>query len=161
MRRSGGAIPPLQKGYLSDTCAIPYENKAKRTRYPLVRYYLEKVLRDMGGYLALGRSVHDGHISYYTFLGGGFDIFLNFFWSGRGKGESEALGGGGGSVFFWKSQRGGAFQDGRGRGAGRVSTASWRIWGEGRLNIFVRGRNFHQDLFPLSLRHFATLSDTW
>ena len=26
--RSGGAIPPPQKGYLSDTCAIPYENKA-------------------------------------------------------------------------------------------------------------------------------------
>ena len=26
--RSGGAIPPSQKGYLSDTCAIPYENKA-------------------------------------------------------------------------------------------------------------------------------------
>ena len=25
--RSGGAIPPPQKGYLSDTCAIPYENK--------------------------------------------------------------------------------------------------------------------------------------
>ena len=26
--RSGGAIPPPEKGYLSDTCAIPYENKA-------------------------------------------------------------------------------------------------------------------------------------
>ena len=26
--QSGGAIPPPQKGYLSDTCAIPYENKA-------------------------------------------------------------------------------------------------------------------------------------
>ena len=26
--RSGGAKPPAQKGYLSDTCAIPYENKA-------------------------------------------------------------------------------------------------------------------------------------
>ena len=25
---SGGAIPPLKKGYLSDTCAIRYENKA-------------------------------------------------------------------------------------------------------------------------------------
>ena len=47
--QSGGAIPPLQKGYLSDTCAIPYENKAKRVRYPPLRYYLERVLRDMGG----------------------------------------------------------------------------------------------------------------
>ena len=26
--QSGGAIPPPQKGYLSDTCAIPFENKA-------------------------------------------------------------------------------------------------------------------------------------
>ena len=48
--RSGGAIPPPpQKGYLSDTCAIPYENKAKRVPYPPLRYYLERVLRDMGG----------------------------------------------------------------------------------------------------------------
>ena len=47
--QSGGAIPPPQKGYLSDTCARPYENKAKRVRYPPLRYYLERVLRDMGG----------------------------------------------------------------------------------------------------------------
>ena len=47
--------PPPQKGYLSDTCAIPYENKAQRLRYPLLRYYLERVFRDMGGYLALSR----------------------------------------------------------------------------------------------------------
>ena len=33
--RSGGAIPPPQKGYLSDTCAIPYENKAKGCDSPL------------------------------------------------------------------------------------------------------------------------------
>ena len=44
-----------QKGYLSDTCAIPYENKANGVRYPPLRYYLERVLRDVGGYLALGR----------------------------------------------------------------------------------------------------------
>ena len=41
--------PPPRKGCLSDTCAIPYENKAKRVRYPPLRYYLERVLRDMGG----------------------------------------------------------------------------------------------------------------
>ena len=40
---------PPQKGYLSDTCAIPYESKAKRVRYPPLRYYLERVLHDMGG----------------------------------------------------------------------------------------------------------------
>ena len=33
--RSGGAIPPPQKGYLSDTCAIPYENKASGCDTPL------------------------------------------------------------------------------------------------------------------------------
>ena len=33
--RSGGAIPPPQKGYLSDTCAIPYENKENACDTPL------------------------------------------------------------------------------------------------------------------------------
>ena len=31
--RSGGAIPPPQKGYLGDTCRIPYDNKANIARY--------------------------------------------------------------------------------------------------------------------------------
>ena len=33
--RSGGAMPPPQKGYLSDTCAIPYKNKANGCDTPL------------------------------------------------------------------------------------------------------------------------------
>ena len=33
--RSGGAIPPPRKGYLSDTGAIPYENKANGCDTPL------------------------------------------------------------------------------------------------------------------------------
>ena len=33
--RSRGAKPPPQKGYLSDTCAIPYENKANGCDTPL------------------------------------------------------------------------------------------------------------------------------
>ena len=33
--RSGGAMPPPQKGYLGDTCAIPYENKANGCDTPL------------------------------------------------------------------------------------------------------------------------------
>ena len=33
--RSRGAIPPPQKGYLSDTSAIPYENKANGCDTPL------------------------------------------------------------------------------------------------------------------------------
>ena len=32
---------PPQKGYLSDTCTIPYQNKAKCVRDPPLRYYLE------------------------------------------------------------------------------------------------------------------------
>ena len=44
-----------KKGYLSDTCAIPCENKAKCVRDPRLRYDLGRVLRDMGGSLALGR----------------------------------------------------------------------------------------------------------
>ena len=40
---------PPQKGYLSDTGAIPYENKANGVRYPPLRYYLERVLRGRGG----------------------------------------------------------------------------------------------------------------
>ena len=34
-KRSRGAIPPPQKGYLSDTSAIPYENKANGCDTPL------------------------------------------------------------------------------------------------------------------------------
>ena len=47
--RSGGAIPPPQKGYLSNTCATPYENNANGCDTPPLRYYLKRVLRDMGG----------------------------------------------------------------------------------------------------------------
>ena len=55
-------------------------------------------------------------IIYIDNLGGHFGYFY-FFYSGRGKGESEVPGGGGGDrFFFWKSQEGGGvLQDGRGR----------------------------------------------
>ena len=48
--RSGGAIPPppskgLSQRYLRDTP----RKQGKRLRYPPLRYYLERVLRDMGG----------------------------------------------------------------------------------------------------------------
>ena len=43
----GVRIPPIQQGHCSDTCAIPDENKAKQVRYPHLRCYLERVLRDM------------------------------------------------------------------------------------------------------------------
>ena len=52
--RGGCAIRPPQKGYLSDTCAIAYENKAKRMRYTPLRYDHERVLRDMGGVSRIG-----------------------------------------------------------------------------------------------------------
>ena len=50
-----GCDTPPPKGYLSDTGTIPYENKANGCDTPPLRYYLERVLRDMGGYLALVR----------------------------------------------------------------------------------------------------------
>ena len=53
------------------------------------------------------------------------DIFY-FFCSGRGKGESEAPGGGG--VDYLLRIPGGG---GWGVRAGRVSAANWGIWGEG------------------------------
>ena len=47
---------PRSKGvsqrYLRGTL---YMKTRQRVRYPPLRYYLERVLRDMGGYLALGR----------------------------------------------------------------------------------------------------------
>ena len=45
---------PSTRGYLSDTCAIPHEDKAKWVAIPPLRYYLERVLRNMGEYLTLG-----------------------------------------------------------------------------------------------------------
>ena len=44
-----GVIPPAQEGHLSDACVTPHENKTKRMRYPPLRCYLEKVLRDRWG----------------------------------------------------------------------------------------------------------------
>ena len=52
--RSGGAIHTPQKGYLSDTCAIPYENKANGCDTPLCDTISKGIAR-YGGYLALGR----------------------------------------------------------------------------------------------------------
>ena len=55
--QSGGAIPPppprkgVSQRYWRDTL----RKQGKRMRYPPLRYYLERVLRDRGGYLALGR----------------------------------------------------------------------------------------------------------
>ena len=48
--RSGGAIlPPLpNKGYLSDTCAIPHENKANWVRYPLCDTIRKGMARSVG-----------------------------------------------------------------------------------------------------------------
>ena len=63
-------------------------------------------------------------------LGGRFGYFL--FPLGEGEGGVEAPEGGGGSVFLLKSPGRGGLQEGRGRGAGRVSAANWGIfWGGG------------------------------
>ena len=46
--------PPLQRGIAAILARYPMK-QGKWVRYPPLRYYLERVLRDMGGYLALGR----------------------------------------------------------------------------------------------------------
>ena len=77
-----------------------------------------------------------------------FRIFLIFFCSGRGNGESEAPGEGGGVdqfLFLKIPGGGGVSRRGRSRGAGRVSAANWGIFGGGGANFFFfRGRNVHQ-----------------
>ena len=48
--RSGGAIPPPpHKKGISVIPARYHMKQGKLVRYPALRYYLEKVLRDMGG----------------------------------------------------------------------------------------------------------------
>ena len=53
--RSGGAIPPSPKGYLSDTGAIPYENKANGCDAPLCDTISKGYCSIGAGYLVLGR----------------------------------------------------------------------------------------------------------
>ena len=60
--RSGGAKPhpppPPQKGYLSDTCAIPYENKASWCDAPLCDTISK-------GYCAIGGVSRTGPLSMF------------------------------------------------------------------------------------------------
>ena len=49
----------------------------------------------------------------------------------EGEGQSEAPGGGGDLFFIENPRRGGGFQDGRGRRAGRASAANWGSLGGG------------------------------
>ena len=64
--------------------------------------------------------------------------YFYFFCSGREGGVRGAgRGGGGGRFFIDNSKRGGGgLQDGRGRGAGRVSAAKWGTWGGGGKYFF-------------------------
>ena len=47
--RSGGAIPPLKRGISAIHARYPME-KGKWVRYPPLRYCLERVLHDIGGF---------------------------------------------------------------------------------------------------------------
>ena len=75
------------------------------------------------------------------------DIFY-FFLLGEGEGRVRGAGRGGGLIFIENPRRGGGLQEGRGRGAGRVSAANWGIWRGGAKFFFFRGRNVHQVLIP-------------
>ena len=80
------------------------------------------------------------------------DFFFSA-WEGEGGVRGAGRRGGGGGIgFSLKIPRGGggALQDGRGQGAGRVSAANWVFWGGGGgTNIFFRGRNVHQAIVQL------------
>ena len=83
-----------------------------------------------------------------------YRIFLIFFGSGEGRGRPRRREEGG-RVFYWKSQEcgRGVLQDGRGRGAGRVSAANWGIWGGAKY--FFSGPKF-----PPSYRKLAKWAKT-
>ena len=56
--RSGGAIHPPQKGYLSDTCAIPLVKTRQTRAIPPVRYYLSGLEKGVFWKRGLFRKVH-------------------------------------------------------------------------------------------------------
>ena len=102
--------PPPPKGYLSDTCAIPFENKAKRVRYPSENPVSVKFVSAILGpemvapilwaprisacFLQENLHVHKiprfGGGGYFGFEGGGGSADFIFIWA-RG--------------FFWKGPR--------------------------------------------------------
>ena len=85
-------------------------------------------------------SVHNVHFMVCAplmvqFLGGRFGFF--FFCSGRGKGESAALGGGGRDrIFIENPRRGGGLQHRRGRWGREGVCGELGNFGVGGLNIF-------------------------
>ena len=61
--RSGGAIPPPTKGHLSDTCAIPYENKANGCDTPLCDTISKRYCAIWGGISHRAAKVVPGLVS--------------------------------------------------------------------------------------------------
>ena len=53
--RSGGAILPLKRGISGILARYPMKTRQNACDNPPLSYYHERVLRDMGGYFALGR----------------------------------------------------------------------------------------------------------
>ena len=75
--------PPPQKGYLSDTCAIPHENKAKWVGYPLCDTTSKGYCRIRGG--GVSRT---GPLSWYS-VQTPFVMLLFQMLRAFGKGVSE------------------------------------------------------------------------
>ena len=86
--RSGGAIPPPpQKGYLSDTGAIPNENKAKACDTPLCDTISKEYCAIWGGISHWAAKVKDANptfefpqpeeVSGGVFVGWCFDVLLS------------------------------------------------------------------------------------
>ena len=79
--QSGGAIPPPQKGYLGDTCAIPYENKANGCDTPPSAIRSRKGIARYGGVSRTGPlrgwGSEFGGYKYKIWVGFGRDLAAN------------------------------------------------------------------------------------
>ena len=89
-----------------------------------------------------------------TWLGGRFKSFLIFFLVGEGEEGVRGAGGrgGGGSVFYWKSQ--GVLQEGEGPRGCLRRIGDFFLGPGGGAKYFFRGRNVHQDDYRTELFYF-------
>ena len=125
---------PPQKGYLSDTCAIPYQNKTNGCDTPLCDTISK-------GYCAIWGVSRTGPSAIKTlflsaFLGGRFGCFYFFHVRGGGRGSPRRREGGGRS-FIENPTRGGVSRTGREGLRGREGVCGELVFfGGGGGNFF-------------------------
>ena len=91
------------------------------------------------------KSIYLG--KFQEILGGRFGYIYIFF---SARGVSRGAGGLGGGRFFIENPRRGVSWAGGGEGPGGFADSMRKIGGGGGLNIFLRGRNSHQESFGAS-----------